>query len=145
MDFHFFFHRLPQRMVMCTWLTLWKVSFWVNRYALKSLFAVSARDCTQLCDIAFGKILQRSLFNPNYAFQLLFFFSQVEAIKKISEYVAQLRRVGKGHGENFNFCLIHASYLSLIQFSFPMLFQTVNFCDFLDVLSGVWHFDQVLA
>lgn len=24
---------------------------------------------------------------------------QVEAIKKISEYVAQLRRVGKGHGE----------------------------------------------
>lgn len=118
MDFHFFFYRLPQRMVMCTWLTLWKVSFWVNRYALKSLFAAyhiyffSARNCTQLCDIALGKILQRSLLYPNYAFQLLFFFSQVEAIKKISEYVAQLRRVGKGHGENFNFCLIHASYFS---------------------------------
>lgn len=27
-----------------------------------------------------------------------FFLLQVEAIKKISEYVAQLRRVGKGHG-----------------------------------------------
>lgn len=26
------------------------------------------------------------------------FVSQVDAIKKISEYVAQLRRVGKGHG-----------------------------------------------
>ncbi|KAG5053105.1 ferritin-4, chloroplastic-like isoform X1 [Glycine soja] len=29
---------------------------------------------------------------------------QVEAIKRISEYVAQLRRVGKGHGKNFKFC-----------------------------------------
>lgn len=27
-----------------------------------------------------------------------FLIEQVEAIKKISEYVAQLRRVGKGHG-----------------------------------------------
>ncbi|MED6214157.1 Ferritin-3, chloroplastic [Stylosanthes scabra] len=26
---------------------------------------------------------------------------QVEAIKRIAEYVAQLRRVGKGHGKNF--------------------------------------------
>ncbi|URD83774.1 hypothetical protein MUK42_02362 [Musa troglodytarum] len=30
-----------------------------------------------------------------------FLEEQVEAIKKISEYVAQLRRVGKGHGEGF--------------------------------------------
>lgn len=29
---------------------------------------------------------------------ILFSFVQVESIKKISEYVAQLRRVGKGHG-----------------------------------------------
>lgn len=28
------------------------------------------------------------------------FLLQVEAIRKISEYVAQLRRVGKGHGMN---------------------------------------------
>lgn len=29
-----------------------------------------------------------------------FLAEQVEAIKKISGYVAQLRRVGKGHGKN---------------------------------------------
>lgn len=37
------------------------------------------------------------------------FYIQVDAIKKISEYVAQLRRVGKGHGEtlylNISYCI----------------------------------------
>ncbi|MBA0721453.1 hypothetical protein Gohar_024689 [Gossypium harknessii] len=35
-----------------------------------------------------------------------FLAEQVEAIKKISEYVAQLRRVGKGHGMNLNFSIV---------------------------------------
>ncbi|KAG5057437.1 hypothetical protein AAZX31_05G089300 [Glycine max] len=37
-----------------------------------------------------------------------FLGEQVEAIKKISEYVAQLRRVGKGHGVwHFDQMLLH--------------------------------------
>ncbi|PQP97714.1 ferritin-3 chloroplastic [Prunus yedoensis var. nudiflora] len=37
-----------------------------------------------------------------------FLTEQVEAIKKISEYVAQLRRVGKGHGVwHFDQALLH--------------------------------------
>ncbi|MBA0596343.1 hypothetical protein Goarm_009850 [Gossypium armourianum] len=37
-----------------------------------------------------------------------FLAEQVEAIKKISEYVAQLRRVGKGHGVwHFDQMLLH--------------------------------------
>lgn len=37
-----------------------------------------------------------------------FLYEQVEAIKKISEYVAQLRRVGKGHGVwHFDQMLLH--------------------------------------
>ncbi|KAG1365644.1 Ferritin [Cocos nucifera] len=37
-----------------------------------------------------------------------FLGEQVEAIKKISEYVAQLRRVGKGHGVwHFDRMLLH--------------------------------------
>ncbi|KAL0918615.1 hypothetical protein M5K25_010633 [Dendrobium thyrsiflorum] len=37
-----------------------------------------------------------------------FLTEQVEAIKKISEYVAQLRRVGKGHGVwHFDQVLLH--------------------------------------
>lgn len=35
-----------------------------------------------------------------YDLVFCFFYIQVEAIKKISEYVAQLRRVGKGHGNH---------------------------------------------
>ena len=35
-----------------------------------------------------------------YDLVICFFYIQVEAIKKISEYVAQLRRVGKGHGNH---------------------------------------------
>ncbi|OIW14787.1 hypothetical protein TanjilG_05408 [Lupinus angustifolius] len=37
-----------------------------------------------------------------------FLAEQVESIKKISEYVAQLRRIGKGHGTwHFNQSLLH--------------------------------------
>lgn len=37
-----------------------------------------------------------------------FLAEQVEAIKKMSEYVAQLRRVGKGHGVwHFDQALLH--------------------------------------
>lgn len=33
---------------------------------------------------------------------VIYWYMQVEAIKKISEYVAQLRRVGKGHGKLYS-------------------------------------------
>ncbi|KAG8644861.1 hypothetical protein MANES_10G008900v8 [Manihot esculenta] len=42
-----------------------------------------------------------------------FLAEQVEAIKKISEYVAQLRRVGKGHGMSPNSCFIATSFIAI--------------------------------
>jgi len=38
---------------------------------------------------------------------LVIFFLQVESIKKISEYVSQLRRVGKGHGMYITTIIFH--------------------------------------
>jgi len=43
----------------------------------------------------------------------------VEAIKKISEYVAQLRRVGKGHGKK----LLFSSTQLFLNMSFPSGFN----------------------
>jgi len=71
-------------------------------------------------------------------------FVQVEAIKKISEYVAQLRMVGKGHGM---FCYHYFSYW-FTEFAFDVHFH--HFGIFLLLvfmfywLAGVWHFDQSL-
>lgn len=45
--------------------------------------------------------LRRLLYDLKSAISIVC-LSQVEAIKKISEYVAQLRRVGQGHGRNQN-------------------------------------------
>lgn len=45
--------------------------------------------------------LRRMLYDLKSAMSIVCHL-QVEAIKKISEYVAQLRRVGKGHGRNRN-------------------------------------------
>ncbi|KAK7816076.1 ferritin-3 [Quercus suber] len=56
-----------------------------------------------------------SLARQKYTDHLFIGYTGVEAIKKISEYVAQLRRVGKGH-------------------------EVV----FLGEFAGVWHFDQML-
>uniref|UniRef100_A0A0V0HQB2 Ferritin n=1 Tax=Solanum chacoense TaxID=4108 RepID=A0A0V0HQB2_SOLCH len=60
---------------------------------LLNLHAVATRNNdVQLADFVENKYLQE----------------QVEAIKKISEYVAQLRRVGKGHGVwHFDQMLLH--------------------------------------
>ncbi|KAE9465145.1 hypothetical protein C3L33_02927, partial [Rhododendron williamsianum] len=70
-----------------------------------------------------------------------FLEEQVEAIKKMSEYVAQLRRVGKGHGMNpflslnldplFAPILLTNSALILHFFGFPPVFKTsLCFLDF---------------
>lgn len=57
---------------------------------------------------------------------------QVEAIKKISEYVAQLRRVGKGHGRNPKSCLISTSLVILLFINFSLdkysSFTPISFC-----------------
>lgn len=97
----------------------------------------------------------------------------MEAIKKISEYVAQLRRVGKGHGitlktnfiitvftevlillnhlmkQGFQFLALlctHVSYFLLFLHVF-YLFYKINLLikpHGFDGFSGVWHFDQML-
>lgn len=56
----------------------------------------------------------------------------MESIKKISEYVAQLRRVGKGHGMTESFLYQHHVIICLF-------FKNLEWN-----LSGVWHFDQML-
>ncbi|KDO68866.1 hypothetical protein CISIN_1g0217031mg, partial [Citrus sinensis] len=97
--------------------------------------------------------------NKNHDVQLADFVEskylheQVEAIKKISEYVAQLRRVGQGHGRNQNKIsfLINVTNLT---FS-PLLNMIINYLNCLLSspskrvvlwwgISGVWHFDQML-
>lgn len=78
----------------------------------------------------------------------------MEAVKKISEYVAQLRRVGKGHGKHpqFSFIIIFIDLTSSLFSSFvhfylyftltsPVLIKSVFA---LLRISGVWHFDQML-
>ncbi|KAH9619930.1 hypothetical protein KSS87_015795 [Heliosperma pusillum] len=65
-----------------------------------------------------------------------FLSEQVDAIKKISEYVAQLRRVGKGHGK----CLPHW-FCNNVLYQFHSLIDTDTV---LCLSSGVWHFDQML-
>jgi len=67
----------------------------------------------------------------------------VESIKRISEYVAQLRRVGKGHGKNFKLWYLH---FLLHRVFVPMIKERYRYIlfVFLDELSGVWHFDQML-
>lgn len=67
---------------------------------------------------------------------------QVEAIKKIAEYVAQLRMVGKGHGmiqisEIDYHCQVVAVVLTFTATFWAQVF--VNWW-----LAGVWHFDQML-
>lgn len=49
-----------------------------------------------------------------YDLVFCFFYIQVEAIKKISEYVAQLRRVGKGHGNHIYIYIFVQIILKLI-------------------------------
>ncbi|KAK9291296.1 hypothetical protein L1049_009486 [Liquidambar formosana] len=90
-----------------------------------------------------------------------FLSEQVEAIKKIAGYVAQLRRVGKGHGTNqiskFSLHLqffIHSTttitcclYNLATNASSPLFFLSFlgsTKTNFFRVLAGVWHFDQML-
>lgn len=94
------------------------------------------------------------------------FLFQVHAIKKIAEYVAQLRRVGKGHGRDaylhFHLFLLSCPFRHnlminltprLVFFLSPMFFLFLNWllkqCSLIPKLfgswiSGVWHFDQML-
>lgn len=87
-----------------------------------------------------------------HGFDVLLLPFQVEAIKKISEYVAQLRRVGKGHGRNqwSNIIVIFTlSYIVIfVYFNMALLYLLWFFC-FLKLscflsIPGVWHFDQAL-
>lgn len=97
---------------------------------------------------------------------ILFSFVQVESIKKIAEYVAQLRLVGKGHGMH----IFSSASLSKVVIAFHLLIvigplayydalpcllcpyvikqNLVLLCSnritVLWLLSGVWHFDQKL-
>lgn len=78
----------------------------------------------------------------------------MEAIKKISEYVAQLRRVGKGHGKHSQFSFI----LIFMDLTLSPLSSSVHFYLYFTLtstiliksvfallcISGVWHFDQML-
>ncbi|KAK6118253.1 hypothetical protein DH2020_048039 [Rehmannia glutinosa] len=66
-----------------------------------------------------------------------FLEEQVEAIKKISEYVAQLRRVGKGHGMTSSSVVNKSFRLSK---SSAVITQLIFVCEH----AGVWHFDQML-
>lgn len=96
--------------------------------------------------------LRRLLYDLKSAISIVCLL-QVEAIKKISEYVAQLRRVGQGHGRNQNKIsfLINVTNLT---FS-PLLNMIINYLNCLLSspskrvvlwwgILGVWHFDQML-
>lgn len=67
-------------------------------------------------------------------------FLQVEAIKKIAEYVSQLRRVGKGHGMHIASILFHINPQTLPKKEREMISNKIDFL----WLVGVWHFDQRL-
>lgn len=59
-----------------------------------------------------------------------FFYFQVEAIKKIAEYVAQLRRVGKGHGGDLLCVILEKKIyrvLRIIKSVFLMLYYELSF------------------
>lgn len=47
-----------------------------------------------------SKIITESMYISNHQTNELSKLYKVEAIKKISDYISQLRRVGKGHGKN---------------------------------------------
>ena len=65
----------------------------------------------------------------------------MQAIKKIAEYVAQLRRVGKGHGTILNLVKSFVNLQPIFETTLlPNLFWTV----FAFESPGVWHFDQML-
>ncbi|KAK6120232.1 hypothetical protein DH2020_045923 [Rehmannia glutinosa] len=74
-----------------------------------------------------------------------FLEEQVEAIKKISEYVAQLRRVGKGHGM-ISSSLVNNRFMSpplLLSLCVKILLLITEII-FVCAHAGVWHFDQML-
>lgn len=52
----------------------------------------------------------------NVCYNMSLSFVQVESIKKISEYVAQLRRVGKGHGMYITTIISHTGPLMKLMF-----------------------------
>lgn len=67
----------------------------------------------------------------------------MESIKKISEYVAQLRRVGKGHGM-FSASITSPFQISIQSCDMRSLLIPFSHHLYLFVLLGVWHFDQML-
>ena len=106
--------------MMCNYLILLKASSWTNRLNHISQFIHSN---------LFNLLLSTWSW---YIFKLLW---KVEAIKKISEYVAQLRRVGKGHGKFISNCTCN-----ILRIIHHLVTKSSNFLG----ISGVWHFDQML-
>lgn len=60
----------------------------------------------------------------------------MESIKKISEYVAQLRRLGPGHGNGAH------KFQKMLK-KIPIIFGELKGVSSLN-FAGVWHFDQML-